>query len=56
MGTVKNKIVLNYEATTVDLKWNGKTYRVHPDTAKLIQSKKDYSPDKPVKKDVKVKK
>ena len=37
------KQVGNFKATTVDLRWNGKDYRVHPDVAKSIKAKKDYS-------------
>jgi hypothetical protein len=43
------KIEGHFKATTVDFKWNGKTYRVHPDVAKAIKSKKGYSPDEPKK-------
>jgi len=41
-----------FEATTEVLKWNGKEYRVAPDVAKAIKSRKEYSETAPKKKAV----
>tara|TARA_R110000772_G_scaffold188838_4_gene299939 strand:- start:2506 stop:2697 length:192 start_codon:yes stop_codon:yes gene_type:complete len=33
----------HFKATTVELKWNGKTYRVASDVAEAIKKRPDYS-------------
>lgn len=45
----KKKELGHFEATTVELKWKGKVYRVSKDVAEAIKKRKDYSADAPKK-------
>jgi uncharacterized protein YlzI (FlbEa/FlbD family) len=53
---MSKKIKGNFEATTVELLWNGKAYRVHKSVADAIKKRKDYSESEPKKKVKTVKK
>jgi len=39
----------HFKATTVELKWKGKTYRVASDVADAIKKRQDYSEEAPKK-------